>query len=116
MNFLSTTFGASLFSGAFSGSIAAAITVPFDVIKTRRQVDLYSYTECTVRESPNYPHKRNGNPKAYEVARQIWRQHGVKGFFTGLPARLAKVPPACAIMISSYEVAKLYFSSDEYLS
>jgi solute carrier family 25 protein 39/40 len=35
-------FAVSFGSGALSGMLAAAITTPFDVIKTRRQVALHS--------------------------------------------------------------------------
>lgn len=39
----------------------------------------------------------------------ILRSQGPRGLFVGLPARVAKVAPACAIMISSYEAGKRAF-------
>ena len=41
----------------------------------------------------------------------IWTAEGYKGLTRGMTARMAKVAPACAIMISSYEFGKSYFES-----
>ena len=45
-----------------------------------------------------------------ETARMIVRTQGWMGLFTGVMPRVAKVAPACGIMISSYEVGKWFFS------
>lgn len=42
---------------------------------------------------------------------EIRRVQGLRGLFAGLPARVAKVAPACAIMISSYEAGKRAFAA-----
>ena len=83
-------------AGAVAGSIASAITLPFDVIKTRFQLEL---GESGVKKSNS------------EVIREIVSNHGYRGLFTGLVPRLLKVAPACAIMISSYEYCKKYFQT-----
>lgn len=56
-----------------------------------------------------------------KVFKEIMQIDGVKGLFTGflkltqqshflgLTPRLVKVPPACAIMISTFEYLKLWF-------
>lgn len=36
---------------------------------------------------------------------------GASGFFRGVIPRAVKVAPACAIMISSYEMGKLFFAN-----
>ena len=36
-------------------------------------------------------------------------EHGYGGLYAGLVPRVAKIAPACAIMIGSYEVCKEYF-------
>lgn len=36
-------------------------------------------------------------------------EHGYGGLYTGLVPRVAKIAPACAIMIGSYEFCKEYF-------
>jgi hypothetical protein len=79
--------------GALSGSIAAVLTSPFDVIKTRRQAFLHThYSMGTL-----------------SVLQTIVRLEGYRTLFTGLSPRLAKIAPACGIMISCYEVS--YISS-----
>ncbi|KAF9344427.1 hypothetical protein BGX26_004387, partial [Mortierella sp. AD094] len=77
-------------SGAASGMFAATVTTPFDVAKTRRQVDLTqpSHTKMT------------------SLMKAIVREEGYRGLWRGLTARVAKVAPSCAIMISSYEIGK----------
>jgi solute carrier family 25 protein 39/40 len=41
----------------------------------------------------------------------VYTKQGLGGLFLGLSPRIAKVSPACAIMISCYEVGKIYFSN-----
>lgn len=37
------------------------------------------------------------------------KEHGYSGLYAGLAPRVAKIAPACAIMIGSYEFCKEYF-------
>ena len=92
-------FVVSFTAGAISGMLAAALTTPFDVAKTRRQVSLAHHSPST----PIGPYSLLGQLK------EIWRTEGAKGLTRGIVPRVAKVAPACAIMISSYEVGKMYF-------
>lgn len=103
-------FSVSFVSGLFAGSIAAFATTPFDVIKTRRQAeDLFSKS---LPSSKMECHNSDRTAPAFKSLRSIflsiYKEQGLKGLFAGLSARLLKVPPACAIMISSYEVGKRY--------
>lgn len=91
----------SFFAGAVSGSIAAIVTNPFDVVKTHQQIDV---GEKEIYSDP----PRRGSSMA-EVLRRIYSQHGIRGLFAGLTPRLVKVAPACAIMISSFEYGKSFF-------
>ncbi|KAG2237735.1 hypothetical protein INT48_009673 [Thamnidium elegans] len=91
---LQITFAA----GALSGMFAAAITTPFDVAKTRRQVDV----------GRDIPSLRASSVPG--ILKQIYQQDGFRGLFRGLTPRVAKIGPSCAIMISSYEMGKVFFS------
>ncbi|KAF1334688.1 hypothetical protein FI667_g1476, partial [Globisporangium splendens] len=81
--------------GALSGAIAATLTTPFDVVKTLQQVKMPSAM------GPN-----SAKSSGVAVLKQIVAIQGVQGAFTGLSARLARVTPSCAIMISCYELGK----------
>ncbi|EGC29587.1 hypothetical protein DICPUDRAFT_158807 [Dictyostelium purpureum] len=86
-------------SGAISGAFAAALTTPIDVIKTRIQM--------SVQQSSNHS---NVNTKELRSVRyhfkQIIKEEGFIGLTKGLVPRVAKVGPACAIMISTFEWIK----------
>jgi solute carrier family 25 protein 39/40 len=47
----------------------------------------------------------------FQVLKEIYGEEGWKGLTRGIIPRVAKVAPACAIMISSYEIGKLYFNN-----
>ncbi|KAG0216013.1 hypothetical protein BGX31_000708 [Mortierella sp. GBA43] len=83
-------FEVAFASGALSGMVAATLTTPFDVAKTRRQVDLMQPVHT----------------KVLSLMRAIVREEGYRGLMRGLTARVAKIAPSCAIMISSYEIGK----------
>jgi solute carrier family 25 protein 39/40 len=98
-------------SGAFAGSIAAALTTPFDVVKTRRQMA----SQVQVDASLNDCHFAvgHGHVKLGLVGhmRQIVEQEGISGLWKGNTTRMVKVAPACAIMISCYEFGKRAFGA-----
>ncbi|KAF0688668.1 Aste57867_19738 [Aphanomyces stellatus] len=77
-------------AGAMAGMIAATVTTPFDVVKTLQQVD------------------GSMNLSTVQILRRLVATQGIGAVMTGLTARLAKIAPSCAIMISTYEVGKLY--------
>eukprot|EP00301_Raphidiophrys_heterophryoidea_P005953 c12443_g1_i4.p1 GENE.c12443_g1_i4~~c12443_g1_i4.p1 ORF type:complete len:261 (-),score=40.70 c12443_g1_i4:54-836(-) len=83
-------------AGAASGMVAAAFTTPFDVVKTRRQVA--SQTTASTHDL-----------RLTAIIKQIFRDEGVAGFMHGLIPRVIRVTPACAIMITSYELFKTHF-------
>lgn len=82
----------SFAAGTMAGSIAAVLTIPFDVVKTRKQVDLGAGMWS------------NGSLLSH--LRLIYQEEGWRGVTRGVVPRVGKVAPACAIMISSYEVGK----------
>ena len=82
---------ANALSGAASGALAAAITTPFYVAKTRMQL---------------YPSKTKF--KTFCVMKDVVLHQGFGGLFKGWSARSAKAIPACAIVLSSYEMIKFF--------
>ena len=103
----------SFLSGAVSGMFAATITHPFDVVKTRRQIDMYALSNANTQVD-HYSFR--SYPSTLAVIRRIIQDEGVKGLLTGLTARLGKIAPSCAIMISTYEVAKQKFGQYDKLN
>jgi solute carrier family 25 protein 39/40 len=100
------TFMDSFVAGATSGAVASIVTTPFDVGKTRRQV----FTDRTAAQTA----EKGLAPEERAMPRFLWhilRTEGLSGLFTGWIPRTLKVAPACAIMISSYEVGKRAFRS-----
>ncbi|KAH9486876.1 Solute carrier family 25 member 40 [Psilocybe cubensis] len=77
-------------SGAISGTSAALITSPFDVLKTRRQALIMSSSNHHVT-------------RTLPLLVQLIRAEGTSALFTGLTPRIAKIAPACGIMIACFE-------------
>ena len=101
------TFIDSFIAGATSGAVAALITTPFDVGKTRQQV--FEHSPRNQSHNTSIQGKDTVRPEERSMPRflyHIWREEGMAGLFRGWAARCLKVAPACAIMISSYEVGK----------
>ncbi|XP_045670284.1 solute carrier family 25 member 39 isoform X2 [Ursus americanus] len=96
-----TSVGISFVAGGISGTVAAILTLPFDVVKTQRQVALGAVE--AVRVTP---------PRAdstWLLLRRIQAESGTRGLFAGFLPRIIKAAPSCAIMISTYEFGKSFF-------
>lgn len=99
-----TTFMNSFVAGASSGAVAALVTTPFDVGKTRRQVLQPTSVDKSAKKTTGIL-----RPEELSMPRflyRIWADEGIQGLFRGWAARCLRVAPACAIMISSYEIGK----------
>ncbi|RKP03812.1 hypothetical protein CXG81DRAFT_16647 [Caulochytrium protostelioides] len=75
-------------AGAVAGGVAGVLTQPFDVVKTHQQT------------MPG--HRITTWPYLLDLK----RRHGAAVLWRGTVPRMLKVIPACAIMISSYELGK----------
>jgi solute carrier family 25 (mitochondrial aspartate/glutamate transporter), member 12/13 len=84
-----------LTAGAIAGMPAAYLTTPFDVIKTRLQVEARKgeQTYTTLRH----------------CARTIYAQEGFKAFFKGGPARILRSSPQFGFTLAGYEVLQGLF-------
>jgi len=88
--------GSYLLSGACAGGVAAALTNPLDVLKTRLQTQA---ALGTLRYS-GFLH----------AVRTIFQEEGVRGFTRGIGARIVYITPAAAIIFASYEQYKRLFA------
>ncbi|XP_043862470.1 solute carrier family 25 member 40 isoform X1 [Drosophila santomea] len=124
------SFSFSFAAGAISGSVAATITTPFDVVKTHEQIEFgekfifsgrpnvvqlaatnsrSSIDNGSVCITADNPPKQVATKSVAVRLASIYRLGGVPAIFSGLGPRLFKVAPACAIMISSFEYGKSFF-------
>ena len=87
-------------SGGIAGATAAALSTPFDVIKTLLQ---------TRGVSPD-KEARDLNSVS-EAARYVYRKNGMVGFLRGVKPRILANMPSTAICWTVYEMAKFYIVS-----
>ena len=95
-------FALAFLCGSLSGSASALVTTPFDVVKTKRQAALYGLGAAEGEAPPS--------TRTWSILRSIYAREGAAGWFVGVLPRVAKVAPACAIMIGSYEAGKHIFA------
>lgn len=101
------TFTDSFVAGSLSGALACVATMPFDVGKTRTQV--YQDTGKSVAGNAGKAAVAPEEQTMFRLLRHIVQTEGVPGLFRGWMPRVMKVAPACAIMISSFEMGKKVF-------
>ncbi|KAL6903099.1 mitochondrial carrier [Trichoderma evansii] len=92
-------------SAAIAGSLAAFVTTPSDVIKTRMMVK----TDTGDERSKAQRHRRG----AITVMEDIWRERGVKGFFRGGAFRCAWTAVGSGLYLGMYDAAKLWLGGEE---
>ncbi|KAK2505897.1 hypothetical protein MC885_003638 [Smutsia gigantea] len=80
---------------------AAVATLPFDVVKTQKQTQLWMYENQKISVPLHM--------STWTIMKNIVAKNGFPGLFTGFIPRVVKIAPACAIMISTYEFGKAFF-------
>ena len=85
------TAGESAIFGSISGAIAAGLTTPLDVLKTRIML---------ARRETSPSSERAGPAKALQ---QIWTQEGAAGLFRGFWPRIGWISTGGAIFLGTYQ-------------
>ncbi|CDO91933.1 unnamed protein product [Kluyveromyces dobzhanskii CBS 2104] len=99
----------SFLGGSLSGTTAAVLTHPFDVGKTRMQITMD--TENRKRNTLVPSNERKTSARGmFRFLYTIKQTEGFAALYTGLLPRVMKIAPSCAIMISTYELSKKFFT------
>jgi len=88
---------ANLVAGSTAGAIAAAVTTPLDVVKTRAQLSAGSADG-------------GGSGSIRAMLRSLHADGGVRALFAGVGPRAVRAAPACAIVVASYEAIKTLYA------
>ncbi|KXS95467.1 hypothetical protein AC578_6869 [Pseudocercospora eumusae] len=72
--------------GAVSGAVAAGVTTPLDVLKTRMMLS-------------------TGQVDIFSIARKIWKEEGARTFFAGIGPRTLWIGVGGAVFLGSYQFA-----------
>ncbi|KAM0256227.1 hypothetical protein ACHAQJ_005098 [Trichoderma viride] len=87
-------------SAAMAGALAAFVTTPSDVIKTRMMVKV----DTSDGGNGTQRHHRG----AVKVMEDIWREKGARGFFRGGAFRSAWTAVGSGLYLGIYDAAKLW--------
>jgi len=117
----------SFASGCAAGMVAAAITTPFDVVKTRQSTafPLVAISAVTtnnaalacnhgghvVYQSAHETAPTHASSSVFSHLRNIYETEGLKSLWRGNQTRMIKVAPSCGIMIACYELGKRFLES-----
>ncbi|XP_074328594.1 mitochondrial carrier protein MTM1-like isoform X2 [Apium graveolens] len=89
---IATILAANFSAGFVAGSIAAFVTCPLDVAKTRRQIEKDSSRALKMTTK--------------HTLVEMWSDGGIKGLFAGVGPRVARTGPSVGIVVTFYEVVK----------
>ncbi|KAM6484568.1 mitochondrial carrier domain-containing protein [Trichoderma sp. SZMC 28011] len=89
-------------SAGMAGGLAAFVTTPSDVIKTRMMVRADS------EHDQNKSEQRHRRIPFTKTVKDVWRERGVRGFFRGGAFRSAWTAVGSGLYLGMYDAAKLW--------
>lgn len=92
-------------SAALSGSVAAVLTTPTDVVKTRMMLLAGDQKSSGGGGGSNSSSSNNGG---FRIARDVYRELGVRGLFRGGLFRAGWTALGSGLYLGTYEVAKVW--------
>jgi hypothetical protein len=105
-------------SAAISGSFAAVITTPTDVVKTRMMLAAAGNVgndngQAVMRQEHTAQAKDRRSSGGFQVARQVYGERGIRGLFRGGLLRAGWTALGSGLYLGTYEAAKVWLKGNK---